>query len=33
MSSYSYHETLRRKHWFQFADDTAIFTALEQDNL
>ena len=29
---YSYHEALRPKHWFQFADDTAIVTALEQDN-
>ena len=29
---YLYHEALRPKHWFQFADDTAIVTALEQDN-
>ena len=29
---YVYENTLSPKHWFQFADDTAIATALEYDN-
>ena len=29
---YVYENTLSPKHWFQFADDTAIATALESDN-
>ena len=29
---YFYQVCLKPKHWFQFADDTAIVTALESDN-
>ena len=29
---YVYNGVLSPKHWFQFADDTAIVTALERDN-
>ena len=29
---YFYQNCLRPKHWFQFADDTTIVTALESDN-
>ena len=29
---YVYQGCLSPKHWFQFADDTAIVTALEKDN-
>ena len=29
---YFYQNCFRPKHWFQFADDTAIVTALESDN-
>ena len=29
---YAYNNTITPKHWFQFADDTAIVTALESDN-
>ena len=29
---YVYNGALSPKHWFQFADDTAIVTALERDN-
>ena len=30
---YFYQNCLRPKHWFQFADDPVIVTALESDNL
>ena len=29
---YFFQNSVRLKHWFQFADDTAIVTALESDN-
>ena len=29
---YVYDNTITPKHWFPFADDTAIVTALESDN-
>ena len=31
-SGYSYCEYLRPRHWFQFADDTALVTTSEEDN-